>query len=45
MTILGVLTILFGVLPFFFWDMMSYWSIEVIENVLSAAMQVEGVEP
>ncbi len=45
MAILGALTILFGILPFFFWDMMSYWSIEVIENVLSAAMQVEGVEP
>ena len=45
MTILGVLTILFGVLPFFFWDMMSYWSTEVVVQLLAEAMQSEGVRP
>ena len=44
MAILGALTILFGILPFFFWDMMSYWSSEVME-ILSVAMEAEGVEP
>ncbi len=44
MAILGALTILFGILPFFFWDMMSYWSGEIIE-ILSLAMEAEGVEP
>jgi len=45
MTILGVLTILFGILPFFFWDMMSYWSTEFMVQLLSEAMQSEGVRP
>ncbi|MBJ16862.1 MAG: dehydrogenase [Euryarchaeota archaeon] len=45
MTILGLLTILFGILPFFFWDMMSYWSTEAISELLVEAMQSEGVKP
>ena len=45
MAILGGLTILFGILPFFFWDMMSYWSSELIDTVLVAAMESEGVKP
>ena len=45
MTILGALTILFGILPFFFWDMMSYWSTEVMVQLLADAMQSEGVRP
>ena len=45
MTILGVLTVLFGILPFFFWDMMSYWSTEFMVQLLSEAMQSEGVRP
>jgi NADH-quinone oxidoreductase subunit M len=45
MTILGALTILFGILPFFFWDMMSYWSTEVMVQLLAEAMQSEGVRP
>jgi len=45
MTILGVLTILFGILPFFFWDMMSFWSSELIETTLAVAMESEGVKP
>ena len=45
MTILGALTILFGILPFFFWDMMSYWSTEVMVQLLTEAMQSEGVRP
>jgi NADH-quinone oxidoreductase subunit M len=45
MAILGALTILFGVLPFFFWDMMSYWSTEVMQELLAMAMESEGVRP
>ena len=45
MVILGALTVLFGVLPFFFWDMMSYWSTEVMEVLLVLAMESEGVSP
>lgn len=45
MLILGALTILFGILPFFFWDMMSYWGTEVMVEALSDAMQSEGVTP
>ena len=45
MAILGALTILFGVLPFFFWDMMSYWSTEVMQELLAIAMESEGVRP
>ena len=45
MLILGALTILFGILPFFFWDMMSYWGTEVMVEALSDAMRSEGVTP
>ncbi|MBE45387.1 MAG: dehydrogenase [Euryarchaeota archaeon] len=45
MIILGALTILFGILPFFFWDMMSHWSTEVMTDLLTEAMQSEGVRP
>ena len=45
MAILGALTILFGILPFFFWDMMSYWGTEVMVEALADAMQSEGVTP
>ncbi len=45
MTILGVLTVVFGIMPFFFWDMMSYWSTEFTIQLLIEAMQSEGVRP
>ena len=45
MIILGALTILFGILPFFFWDMMSHWSTEVMADLLIEAMQSEGASP
>ena len=45
MIILGALTILFGILPFFFWDMMSHWSTEVMVDLLVEAMQSEGASP
>ena len=45
MAILGALAILFGVLPFFFWDMMSYWSTELMQELLAMAMESEGVRP
>ena len=45
MTVLGALTILFGILPFFFWDMMSFWSSELIETTLAVAMESEGAKP
>ena len=45
MTILGALTILFGIMPFLFWDMMSYWGTEVMVEALADAMQSEGVTP
>ena len=45
MAILGALTILFGILPFLFLDMMSYWGTEVMVEALADAMQSEGVTP
>ncbi|MCP2506731.1 MAG: NADH-quinone oxidoreductase subunit M [Candidatus Thalassarchaeaceae archaeon] len=38
MFILGVLTILFGIFPFIFWDMMSSWSTGFVSDVLIDAM-------
>ena len=45
MIILGALTILFGILPFIFWDMMSEWSSGFLLETLVQAMQSEGVKP
>ena len=45
MFILGAFTVLFGILPFFFWDMMSYWSSEMVLDILVDAMRSEGVVP
>jgi len=45
MIILGALTILFGILPFIFWDMMSEWSSGFLIDTLVEAMQSEGVKP
>ena len=42
MIILGALTILFGILPFIFWDMMSEWSSGFLLETLVQAMQSEG---
>lgn len=45
MLILGILTVIFGILPFFFFDMMSDWSTMLVDNELIAALQDAGVEP
>jgi len=45
MMILGALTVLFGILPFIFWDMMSDWSSGFMIDVLVQAMESEGVNP
>ena len=45
MFILGALTILFGILPFLFWDMMSEWSSGFLIETLVEAMQSGGVKP
>ena len=45
MIILGCLTILFGILPFFFWDMMSHWGTEIVTELLVDVMISEGVTP
>ena len=44
MIILGALTILFGILPFFFWDMMSHWSTEVMTRSPNRGDAVRGGE-
>jgi hypothetical protein len=45
MFILGALTILFGILPFIFFDMMSDWSTKLLEDILVAALENQGVNP
>jgi NADH-quinone oxidoreductase subunit M len=45
MLILGVLTVIFGILPFFFFDMMSDWSTLLVENELISALNDAGVKP
>ena len=40
MFVLGALTILFGILPFIFWDMMSAWSTEFVQTYLVHAMNM-----
>ena len=45
MLILGAFTALFGILPFFFWDMMSDWSNDIVLSKLVEAMSSEGVKP
>ena len=45
MLILGAFTVLFGILPFIFWDMMSDWSSGFMLEFLTQAMESEGVKP
>jgi len=45
MFVLGALTILFGIMPFIFWDMMSAWSTEFIETYLIHAMNALEAMP
>ena len=45
MFILGALAILFGILPFIFFDMMSDWSTKFLETILVAALENQGVNP
>tara|TARA_B100000035_G_scaffold221339_1_gene190064 strand:+ start:1005 stop:2618 length:1614 start_codon:yes stop_codon:yes gene_type:complete len=45
MFVLGALTILFGIMPFIFWDMMSDWSTEFMLQTLVEAMNSQGVKP
>ena len=45
MFILGILTVLFGILPFIFFDMMSDWSTGFIQEVLLESIINEGVKP
>jgi len=46
MFILGILTIIFGIFPFIFWDMMSAWSTSfVTERLVGALQNVDIWEP
>jgi NADH:ubiquinone oxidoreductase subunit 4 (subunit M) len=45
MFVLAAFTVLFGILPFIFWDMMSDWSSEMVLGVLKDAMISKGVRP
>ncbi len=45
MFILAAMTVLFGIMPFIFWDMMSDWSTEFMLETLIDAMNAKGVEP
>ena len=45
MFVLGALTVLFGIMPFIFWDMMSDWSTEFMLETLVQAMNSQGVKP
>ncbi len=45
MFVLGALTVLFGIMPFIFWDMMSDWSTEFMLETLVEAMNSQGVKP
>jgi hypothetical protein len=45
MFILAAFTVLFGILPFIFWDMMSDWSTEFMLETLVDAMNSKGVKP
>jgi NADH-quinone oxidoreductase subunit M len=39
MFILGIFTIIFGIFPFIFWDMMSVWSTEFMSEIMIDALQ------
>ena len=45
MLILGAMTIIFGIMPFIFWDMMSEWSTDFMVETLISAMNSQGVKP
>ena len=45
MFVLVALTVLFGILPFIFWDMMSDWSTEFMLETLIDALNSQGVKP
>jgi hypothetical protein len=45
MLVLAAFTVLFGIMPFIFWDMMSYWSGEMVTELLAEAMRSKGVLP
>ena len=39
MFILGIFTIIFGIFPFIFWDMMSVWSTGFMSDIMISAME------
>jgi len=45
MLLLGILTVIFGILPFFFFDMMSDWSSMLVDNEIIGALDNAGVKP
>lgn len=45
MLILGVLAVVFGILPFLFFDMMSNWSSGLVTEVILEALNSPGVKP
>ncbi len=45
MLILGAMTVLFGIMPFIFWDMMSDWSSGFTFETLFDAMHSQGWKP
>jgi len=44
MLILASFTVIFGILPFIYWDMMADWSSEIM-NILSEEMRIRGIKP
>ena len=44
MLILASFTVIFGILPFIYWDMMADWSSEIM-NILSQEMKIRGIKP
>jgi NADH:ubiquinone oxidoreductase subunit 4 (subunit M) len=45
MLTLAALTVLFGIMPFIFWDMMSDWSSGFVVDTMIEAMQAQGWSP
>jgi len=45
MLVLGAMTVLFGIMPFIFWDMMSDWSSDFTVETLIDAMHSQGWKP
>jgi hypothetical protein len=45
MFVLAGMTVLFGIMPFIFWDMMSDWSSGFVVDTMVEAMHSQGWRP